>query len=55
MYLTNVERLQLDLVGYGSDVPEEVVQAARARHRGDVMVEAGVAKPARRRSAKSEG
>jgi hypothetical protein len=55
MYLTNVERLQLDLVGYGSDVPEEVVEAARASKGCDVMVQDGVAKPAKRRTAKAEG
>lgn len=54
MYLTNVERLQLDLVGYGSDVPEEVVAAAKARHEGDVMVEDGVARPAKRRKSTPE-
>lgn len=31
MYLTSDERLSLGLEGYGSDVPEDVVAAARAR------------------------
>lgn len=31
MYLTSDARLALGLEGYGSDVPEEVVEAARQR------------------------
>ncbi len=44
MYLTNSERIELGLVGYGSDVPDDVVAAAREK-----------LKPTRRRARNGKG
>ena len=44
MYLTNSERVELGLQGYGSDVPDDVVAAARER-----------LKPTRKRARNTKG
>jgi hypothetical protein len=40
VYISNTERAELGLLAWGSDVPEELVMAARARRAGVVLTQA---------------
>lgn len=54
MYLTNEERIELGLQSYGSDVPVEVVEAARAA-RGGAAAAPPAPPPAKKRARVAKG